>query len=79
MRTRLTDYNAALSGIDKARSEVLELEQKLCDISEYMLLGVATKYGKTSHEYEMAGGIRKDRRKRRSPSPVAKNMVLVPS
>ena len=68
MRIKLTDYNTALSGVDKVRNEVLELERKLGDVSEYMLLGVATKYGKTSNEYEMAGGVRKDRRKsRRSP------------
>lgn len=65
MRSKLAAYNTTLSAIDKARSEVLELEQKLSDYSEHMLLGVATRYGKSSNEYEMAGGVRKDRRRSR--------------
>ncbi|AUB35926.1 ATPase involved in DNA repair [Nostoc flagelliforme CCNUN1] len=31
-----------------------------------MLLGVAFKYGKDSHEYQMAGGVRKSDRIRKS-------------
>lgn len=65
MRAKLATYNTALSAIDKARSEVLEHEQKLGDYSERMLLGVASRYGKSSNEYEMAGGVRKDRRRNR--------------
>lgn len=72
LRTRLADYNAALSSVDKVRNEVLDLERKLGDVTEHMLLGVATKFGKNSNEYEMAGGVRKDRRKRRTQSLVLK-------
>ncbi|BAZ67792.1 hypothetical protein NIES4106_25490 [Fischerella sp. NIES-4106] len=36
------------------------------DISERMLTGVACKYGKDSSEYEMAGGVRKSDRVRKS-------------
>ncbi len=64
-RSKLLAYNTALSAIDKARSDVLEMEQKLGDYTEHILLGVATRFGKKSDEYEMAGGVRKDRRKRR--------------
>lgn len=39
-------------------------EDRLKDLSERVLLGVATRYGKDSDEYEMAGGIRKSERKR---------------
>lgn len=77
MRAKLTTYNTALSAIDKARSEVLELEQKLGDYSERMLLGVASRYGKSSNEYEMAGGVRKDRRKSRKPSSVSTKVSSV--
>lgn len=38
------------------------------DLSKRMLTGVASKYGKNSSEYEMAGGTRKSERKK----PVAK-------
>jgi hypothetical protein len=64
-RSKLLAYNSALSAIDKARSDVLNLEKKLGDYTENILLGVATRFGKKSDEYEMAGGVRKDRRKRR--------------
>lgn len=63
-RTRLTDYNKALSTVDKLYTEMLETERKLGDMAEHMLLGVASKYGKNSAEYEMAGGVRKSERKR---------------
>ena len=64
VRTKLFEYNAALSQVDKAANAVQEGEKILRDYSEVMLLGVAAKYGKDSHEYEMAGGVRKSERKR---------------
>ncbi|MBE9179516.1 hypothetical protein IQ268_13180 [Oculatella sp. LEGE 06141] len=64
MRSELASYNTALSGIDKTYSNVLELERKLGDFSELILLGVATRYGKSSDEYVMAGGARKVSRRR---------------
>ena len=39
-------------------------EKAIRDLSERMLAGVASKYGKDSSEYEMAGGTRKSERKR---------------
>jgi hypothetical protein len=79
-RAKLLAYNMALSAIDKARSDVLEIEQKLGDYSEHILLGVATRFGKKSEEYEMAGGVRKDRRKRRrSASPVSDTTPIAQS
>jgi len=68
MRDCLANYNTVLANADKARNEVVDMERKLGNISEHMLLGVATKYGKNSNEYEMAGGVRKDRRKRKMSS-----------
>jgi hypothetical protein len=41
-----------------------DAEKTLRDMSERMLTGVATKYGKDSDEYEKAGGVRKRDRKR---------------
>jgi len=42
------------------------LEKSLGDLADQMLIGVAFKYGKNSREYEMAGGVRKSERIRRS-------------
>jgi len=64
MRDRLAAYNTVLSTVDKTYNDMLVIEQKLGDYSELLLLGVATKFGKNSDEYEMAGGIKKSDRKR---------------
>lgn len=64
LRNQLNDYNAALANIDKSQNDLIDLEKMVNDLTERMLLGVATHYGKNSNEYEMAGGIRKSDRKR---------------
>ena len=66
LRTKIDAYNTALSAIDSSQTEIEELEKSLGDLSEKMLIGVAFKYGKDSREYEMAGGVRKSDRIRRS-------------
>ncbi len=75
MRDRLAAYNTVLSTVDKAYNDLLTTEQKLGDYSELLLLGVATKFGKDSDEYEMAGGVKKSDRKRStrkvSDAPIA--------
>ncbi|XHX79222.1 MAG: hypothetical protein RBJ76_04625 [Stenomitos frigidus ULC029] len=63
-RDKLAAYNTVLSTVDKAYNDLLLSEQKLGDYSELLLLGVATKFGKSSDEYEMAGGVKKSERKR---------------
>lgn len=63
-RTELDGYNTLLSSIDEKLNIVEELEKKLKDLSERMLAGVASKYGKNSNEYEKAGGVKKSERKR---------------
>ncbi len=65
-RTKIEAYNTALTVIDSSKTEMKELEKILGDLSEKMLIGVAFKYGKDSVEYEMAGGVRKSDRIRRS-------------
>lgn len=75
MRDRLAAYNTVLSTVDKTYNDMLLIEQKLGDYSELLLLGVATKFGKDSDEYEMAGGVKKSDRKRStrrvSDAPIA--------
>ncbi|MBD2447962.1 hypothetical protein H6G76_12385 [Nostoc sp. FACHB-152] len=65
-RTKIEAYNTALTVIDSSKIEMQELEKKLSDLLEKMLIGVAFKYGKDSIEYEMAGGVRKSERVRKS-------------
>ncbi|AFY49848.1 hypothetical protein Nos7524_4077 [Nostoc sp. PCC 7524] len=66
LRTKIDGYNTALAVINSSKNEIKELEKVLGDLSEKMLIGVAFKYGKDSKEYEMAGGVRKSERIRRS-------------
>jgi hypothetical protein len=65
MRTKENAYNTALSNLDKLYREMLETEQELADMAEHMLLGVATRYGKSSVEYGMAGGVPKKQRRKK--------------
>ncbi|GAB4369296.1 MAG: hypothetical protein Kow00121_09090 [Elainellaceae cyanobacterium] len=64
LRSLLAEYNTILSNLDRVTNNIATAEKGLSDLSELMLLGVATTYGKSSNEYEMAGGIRKSDRKR---------------
>lgn len=66
LRNKISAYNTALSVIDSSKAEIHTLETTLNDLAEKMLIGVAFKYGKDSSEYEMAGGVRKSDRIRRS-------------
>lgn len=64
MRTKENTYNSALSNLDKLYREMLETESQLGDMAEHMLLGVATRFGKSSVEYGMAGGVPKNQRRK---------------
>jgi hypothetical protein len=66
LRTKIDAYNTALAIIDSSQGEIEELEKTLGDLCEKMLIGVAFQYGKDSREYEMAGGMRKSDRIRKS-------------
>jgi hypothetical protein len=65
-RTKIDAYNTALAVIDSSKTQMDELDKSLSDLTEKMLIGVAFKYGKDSSEYEMAGGVRKSDRIRKS-------------
>jgi hypothetical protein len=66
LQEKINAYNTALTAVDTLRSEIKEREKSLGDLSEQMLIGVAFQYGKDSPEYQMAGGVRKSERIRRS-------------
>ena len=59
LRDKLNAYNTQLSLVDELRNNVLESEKSLKDLSDRMLSGVASKYGRNSEEYEKAGGTKK--------------------
>jgi hypothetical protein len=64
LRQLMDEYNMILSQLDRVTNDIIGAEKSLNDLSELMLMGVATTYGKDSNEYEMAGGVRKSERKR---------------
>ena len=56
----LNEYNGLLTDADIASVKLKKLERELRDLSERMLHGVSSQYGKSSDEYQKAGGVRKD-------------------
>lgn len=73
LRAEISKYNTALSNLDELTNKITEKEKMLSDYSSRMLLGVASQFGRDSHEYEKAGGVRKSDRKR----PVRKAVTAV--
>jgi Zn-dependent oligopeptidase len=64
---KLSVYNTALSTIDDLYNECISQIEVIKDWNERILTGVATKYGKNSSQYEMAGGKKKSERKKPTP------------
>jgi DNA repair ATPase RecN len=69
LQNLISTYNTTLSLLDKLADDIANEEQDVRDYSEQMLMGVAVKYGKSSQEYGMAGGVRKNKRRRPTPAP----------
>ena len=63
-QAKLNTCNTLLSQVDDATNALRVAEKELRSLSERMLAGVASKYGKDSSQYEMAGGTRKSEIKR---------------
>lgn len=68
----LSDYNTTLSTVDEKLNKAQAQELVISDLSERMLAGVASKYGKNSNEYEMAGGVKKSERKKPTKKSISK-------
>lgn len=64
LRVKLEAYNSLIAKINVAKADLLEGEKQLNYLTEDMLIGVASKYGKNSFEYKLAGGTRRSERKR---------------
>jgi hypothetical protein len=62
----LDDYNAAIAMIDSSKKKLDDMEKNLSQVSDKMLMGVGFRYGKSSNEYELAGGVRDSERVRKS-------------
>ncbi|AUS99280.1 hypothetical protein CLI64_02095 [Nostoc sp. CENA543] len=75
LRDKLAAYNQPRAIVEKTQNSLKEAERTLNDYSEHMLLSVASRYGKNSDEYEMAGLTRKSDRKT-ARSIVVKSMGL---
>jgi hypothetical protein len=60
----LQAYNTALSTVDNLYNNCITRMNAIKDWNERILAGVATKYGKNSSQYEMAGGVKKSDRKK---------------
>ena len=60
----LEAYNTALSTVDNLYNNCISKIDAIKDWNERILAGVATKYGKNSTQYEMAGGVKKSDRKK---------------
>lgn len=69
LSTKLSAYNTALSTIDDLYNACISQIDVVKDWNERILTGVATKYGKNSSQYEMAGGKKKSERKKPTPKP----------
>lgn len=79
LRSKLGAYNTALSSIDKMADDVNAIEQAVLEMSEKMLMGVGSRYGRTSPEYEMAGGSRRKSSRRSATVPTSAPAASVAS
>ncbi|MFN6558698.1 MAG: hypothetical protein RMY28_002685 [Nostoc sp. ChiSLP01] len=59
LRNELKQYNQLLNTLDSAKEKIEALEKGIRETSERLVSGVASKYGKDSREYELAGAVRK--------------------
>jgi hypothetical protein len=69
LQSKLSNYNTTLSLLDKLSDDIATAEQEVRDLAEKMLMGVGVKYGKSSQEYGMAGGVPKNKRRRATSQP----------
>jgi hypothetical protein len=67
LSSKLSTYNTALSTLDDLYNDCIAQINVIKDWNERILTGVATKYGKNSSQYEMAGGRKKSERKKAAP------------
>jgi hypothetical protein len=62
-RDAVESHNTLLSNLAESRKTLTQMDKALSEMSERMLSGVATVYGKNSMEYSKAGGSNRKRGK----------------
>ena len=72
-KDRIDEYTTTLSTIDDLYNDSLAQIELLKDWNERILNGVASKYGTSRSQYEMAGGVRKSVRKSERKTPKRKD------
>ncbi|BBD61438.1 hypothetical protein NIES2109_42660 [Nostoc sp. HK-01] len=68
-RAILESHNTLVSNLEESRKTLTQMDKALSEMSERMLSGVATIYGRNSIEYSKAGGSNR-KRSRQSSSKV---------
>ena len=71
LQTKLDTYNRKLSEADEELIGVETIEDELKELNARFLAGVGAVYGRNSVQYEKAGGVRTDDRKRTSRKPTS--------
>jgi len=66
LQNQLDQYNTLLTDLDSAKDSLESLEKTVRENLERLVSAVASRYGKDSREYEMAGGVRKSDRIRKA-------------
>jgi hypothetical protein len=65
LQAKQEQYNAMVDALDQQREEIETMERSLRGTSERILGAVASIYGKESDEYEVAGGVKRVRVRKR--------------
>jgi hypothetical protein len=62
-RVAIESHNTLLSNLEESRQTIKQIDKALSEMSERMLSGIASVYGKNSMEYSKAGGSNRKRGK----------------
>ncbi|MEI1373219.1 MAG: hypothetical protein V7K29_01885 [Nostoc sp.] len=77
-RATVEAHNTLVSNLEESRKTVTQMDKALSEMSERMLSGVATIYGRNSIEYSKAGGSN-GKRNKQSSSKVAPVVAVLAS
>lgn len=75
LNASLIEYNNKIAELNAAKLRIDEKEKTMGNLLDQLMNGVCGKYGNDSREYEMAGGIRKSDRVRKSSQGRAKSSL----
>ncbi|BAZ47789.1 hypothetical protein NIES4103_03930 [Nostoc sp. NIES-4103] len=76
-RAVLEAHNTLVSNLEESRKTITQMDKALSEMSERMLSGVATVYGKNSIEYSKAGGSNR-RRSKQATKVTSVTAILTP-